>query len=194
MSILYNENSKLISVENPEENTEIFNINVAQINSLTKSLISESNNQFTPQPNDNTTKLIKNLFDNGITKMKENKLSEALKNFNLAIDMATRNRHSYEAFALQLQELQFMLKHKIDLELVLNQPMNALQDLEMLMGTGLVTPDVFIRLTDSLLKLGQYNDAKVICERGLSLSPNETKLKALILQCNRLLAEYNGDL
>ena len=87
-----------------------------------------------------------------------------------------------------------MLKHKIDLELVLNKPMDALQDLEMLLGTGLATPDVFIRLTDSLLKLGQYKEAVVVCERGLSLSPNDTKLKALNLQCNRLLAEYNGDI
>ena len=45
--------------------------------------------------------------------------------------------------------------------------MDALQDLEMLLGTGLTTTDVFIRLTDCLIKLGQ---------------------------CNRLLAEYNGDI
>lgn len=194
MSILYNENSKLISAANPEETTELFAINVDQINSLSKSLIGESNANFTPQPNDNTTKLVKNLFESGITKMKEQKLNEALKNVTLAIEMARRSRNSYEAFALQLQELHFMLKHKIDLELVLNKPMDALQDIEMLTGTGVVTPDVFIRMTDCLLKLGQFNEAKAVCERGLSLSPNETKLKALILQCNRLLAEYNGDI
>lgn len=194
MSILYNENSKLISLSDSEETNEVLSINVNQINSLTKSLIGESNNNFTPKPNDNTTKLIKNLFDSGITKMKQQKLNEALKNVSLAIEMSRRSRNSYEAFALQLQELQFMLKHKIDLELVLNKPMDALQDLEMLLGTGLATPDVFIRLTDSLLKLGQYKEAVVVCERGLSLSPNDTKLKALNLQCNRLLAEYNGDI
>lgn len=194
MSILYNENSKLISEANPDESTEIFSINVSQINSLTKSIIAESNPNFTPKPNDTTTGMIQKLFQTGIAKMKEQKLNEALKSITLAIEMATRKRSPYEAFALQLQELQFMLKHKIDLELVLNKPMDALQDLEMLMGTGLVTSDVFIRLTDALLKLGQYNEATVVCERGLSLNPNETKLKALILQCKRMLAEYNGDI
>lgn len=194
MSILYNENSKLISLSDLKKTNESFSINVDQINSLTKSLIGESNNNFTPKPNDNTTKLIKNLFDSGLTKMKQQKLNEALKNVSLAIEMSRRSRNSYEAFALQLQELQFMLKHKIDLELILNKPMDALQDLELLLGIGLTTPDVFIRLTDSLLKLGQYKEAVVVCERGLSFSPNETKLKALNLQCNRLLAEYNGDI
>ncbi|CAL9732898.1 translocation protein Sec72p [Monosporozyma unispora] len=194
MSILYNENSKMISVAQPDEATEIFAINVAQINKLSKSIIAESNPNFTPKPNDNTTAMIQKMFQTGITKMKEQKLNDALKSISLAIEMATRNRSPYEAFALQLQELQFMLKHKIDLELVLGKPMDALQDLEMLMGTGLATPDVFIRLTDALLKLGQFNEATAVCERGLSLSPNETKLKALILQCNRLLAEYNGDI
>ncbi|KAK5781218.1 Sec63 complex subunit SEC72 PWA37_002152 [Arxiozyma heterogenica] len=194
MSILYNENSKLISLSDSEETNEPFSINVDQINSLTKSLIGESNNNFTPKPNDNTTKLIKNLFDSGLAKMKQQKLKEALKNVSLAIEMSRRSRNSYEAFALQLQELQFMLKHKIDLELILNKPIDALQDLELLLGIGLTTSDVFIRLTDSLLKLGQYKEAVVVCERGLSFSPNETKLKALNLQCNRLLAEYNGDI
>lgn len=184
----------MISVAQPDEATEIFAINVAQINKLSKSIIAESNPNFTPKPNDNTTAMIQKMFQTGITKMKEQKLNDALKSISLAIEMATRNRSPYEAFALQLQELQFMLKHKIDLELVLGKPMDALQDLEMLMGTGLATPDVFIRLTDALLKLGQFNEATAVCERGLSLSPNETKLKALILQCNRLLAEYNGDI
>lgn len=72
--------------------------------------------------------------------------------------------------------------------------MDALQDLEMLLGTGLTAADVFIRLTDCLIKLGQCKEAMVVCERRLSLSPNETKLKALKLECNRLLAEYNGDI
>lgn len=72
--------------------------------------------------------------------------------------------------------------------------MDALQDLEMLLGTGLTAADVFIRLTDWLIKLGQCKEAMVVCERRLSLSPNETKLKALKLECNRLLAECNGDI
>ena len=95
MSILYNENSKLISLSDSEETNEVLSINVNQINSLTKSLIGESNNNFTPKPNDNTTKLIKNLFDSGITKMKQQKLNEALKNVSLAIEMSRRSRNSY---------------------------------------------------------------------------------------------------
>lgn len=195
MALEYNANSKQFTLDDKEPNfftEDTTQINLSQINSLSKSIISESNPNFTPQPNENTTKLIKNLFEGGISKMKQNNLVDALKNVSLAIDMSTKNRNCYESFGVQLQELHFMIKHKIDLELTLGKYLDALQDLDILIGTGVVSPDVFIRKTDALLKLEQFNEAKVTAERGLSLAPNDTKLKAINMECQRRLSEYNG--
>ncbi|QLG74343.1 hypothetical protein HG535_0G02270 [Zygotorulaspora mrakii] len=169
-------------------------INIAQINALTQSLVAESNPNFTPQPHDDSTKLIKNLFESGLKNAKQNRLPEALKNITLAIEMAQRKRAPWEAFAVQLQEMQFMLRHKIDLSLVQGKYLDALQDLDMLLNTGLVQPEIMIRKTDALLKLGQLDQARIDCERGLSLQPQNVKLKALMLECTRRLANYNGDI
>lgn len=195
MSLDYNVNSKQFTLDKKEPDftsEDIIQINLAQINSLSKSIISESNPNFTPQPNEHTSKLIKNLFESGMSKMKQNNLNDALKNVSLAIEMSIKSRNCYESFAVQLQELHFMLKHKIDLELTLGKYLDALQGLDILIGTGVVSADVFIRRTDALLKLEQFNEAKVTVERGLSLAPNDTKLKAINLECQRKLNEYNG--
>lgn len=190
--ILYDANSKRLKCL--DETDENLQINVDQVNSLTAALIPETNPNFTPQPHEDISKLVKNLFDSGLKNAKQNKFPEALKNVSLAIEMAQRKRAPWEAFAVQLQELQFMLRHKIDLLLVLGKYLDALQDLDMLLNTGLVQPEVFIRKTDALLKLGRLDQARIECERGLSLQPQNTKLKALHLECSRRLAEFNGDL
>lgn len=190
--ILYDVNSK--KLKSLDESNENLQINIDQVNALTSALISETNPNFTPQPHEDISKLIKNLFDSGLKNAKQNKFPEALKNVSLAIEMSQRKRAPWEAFAVQLQELQFMLRHKIDLLLALGKYLDALQDLDMLLNTGLVQPEVFTRKADALLKLGQLDQARIECERGLSLQPTNVKLKALNLECTRRLAEFNGDL
>ncbi|SMN21250.1 similar to Saccharomyces cerevisiae YLR292C SEC72 Non-essential subunit of Sec63 complex (Sec63p, Sec62p, Sec66p and Sec72p) [Maudiozyma saulgeensis] len=191
-TILYNQNSKLIKCEDSDL-TETREISINQINKLSAAIIAESNPNFTPQPNDEHSKMIKSLFESGLAMLKQKKMPEALKNIALAVDMAQRGRAPYEAFGIQLQEIQFMLRHKIDLSLITGRYLDALQDIEFLMNTGMNQADVYIRKSDALLKLSQFDEAKICCERGLSLHPNETKLKALMLEINRRLAEYNGD-
>ncbi|EDO18197.1 hypothetical protein Kpol_543p27 [Vanderwaltozyma polyspora DSM 70294] len=192
----YNGNSKQLSIEIDKkyELTDARSINVNQINKLTTAIIGESNPNFTPKPNDNLSKMIRNMFETGIKNMKQNKMQEALKNLTLAIEMSQRKRAPYEAFQIQLQDVQFMLRQKIDLELILGKNLEALQDLEMLLNTGLLDPEIFLRKTDAYLKLKQYNLARVDCERGLSLFPTNPKLKVMLNECNRRLAEYNGDI
>lgn len=200
MSLLYNENSKKLSL--PEErieaakaagSLEALEINLEQVNKLAAGIIGESNPNFTPQPNDERSKMIKSMFESGLAQLKQQKLVEALKNITLAVELAQRSRMPYEAFAIQLQEIQFMMRHKIDLSLLTGRFLDALQDIEFLMNTGMAQSDVFIRKADALLKLRQYQDAAVCCERGLSLFPKETKLKALMHEIKRNLAEFNGE-
>ncbi|SCW00600.1 LAFE_0C07778g1_1 [Lachancea fermentati] len=191
MSLVYDVNTKQIQL--PEASDDMA-MNIAQINKLTQDLIAESNPNFTPKPRDDSTAMIKKLFENGLKQTKQQHFPEALKSISLAIEMAQRKRTPWEAFAIQLQELQFMVKNRIDLCLIQGKFMDALQDIELLQNTGVNTSDVFIRKTDALIKLKQYELAKVECERGLSLDPTNVKLKALLLENTRKLAEYNGDI
>lgn len=201
MSLLYNENSKKlalpedrIAAAEASDSLEALEINLAQINKLAAAVIAESNPNFTPQPNDEHSKLIKSMFESGLAQLKQQKMPEALKNITLAVELAQRSRAPYEAFGIQLQEIQFMMRHKIDLSLLTGRYLDALQDIEFLMNTGMAQSDVFIRKADALLKLRQFDEACICCERGLSLHPNETKLKALMHEIKRNLAEYNGEI
>lgn len=190
--VAYDANSKKLS--SVGEASEGLQTNLKQVNSLTSALIAETNPNFTPAPHEDISKLIKNLFDSGLKNAQQNKFPEALKNVSLAIEMAQRKRAPWEAFAVQLKELQFMLRHKIDIQLVLGRYLEALQDLDVLLNTGLAQPEVFIRKADALLKLGQLDQARIECERGLSLQPQNAKLKALSMECTRKLAEFNGEI
>ena len=192
-ALRYNPNNKLIN-DDSDSLTESRENSIMQINKLSTAIISESNPNFTPQPNDEHSKMIKSLFESGLAMLKQKKMPDALKNITLAIDMAQRSRAPYEAFGIQLQEIQFMLRHKIDLSLLTGRFLDALQDIEFLMNTGMAQSDVYIRKSDALLKLSQFEQAKICCERGLALHPNEVKLKALYLEINRRLADYNGDI
>ncbi|SCV00638.1 LAMI_0G06370g1_1 [Lachancea mirantina] len=190
MSLTYDANSKLLALEDASFD-ELMNL--SQINKLTQNLVGESNPNFTPQPRETSTVMIKKLFETGLQQTKQHKFPEALKSISLALEMSQRKRAPWEAFAVQLQEVQFMLKNRVDLCLVQGRFVDALQDLEFLQNTGLTTSDVFIRKTDALIKLQQFELAKVECERGLSLDPSNVKLKALHMESTRRLAEYNGD-
>lgn len=188
---MYNENSKKISLETENESIQT---NVAQINHLTQSLIGITKPILTPEPNDDSTKLIKNLFENAIQNIQKRKMAEALKSTTLAIEMAQRKRAPWEAFAVQLQELQFMTRQKIDLALTQKKYVEALQDIEFMLNTAFINSDMFVRKCDALINLGQLEEARVTCERGLSMQPNETKLKAMMFEITRRLADYNGDI
>ncbi|SCU85681.1 LANO_0C04984g1_1 [Lachancea nothofagi CBS 11611] len=190
-SLNYNSNSKLLEVPGCSEDVEM---NIQQINKLTQDLVAENNPNFTPQPHDDSTSMIKKLFESGLKNLQQQKMAEALKSINLAIEMAQRKRAPWEAFAVQLQELQFMLKNRVDLSLIQGKFMDGLQDLDFLQNTGLNSSDVFIRKTDALMKLKQYELARSEVERGLSLDPTNIKLKSLHIENSRRLAEYNGDI
>ncbi|KOG97977.1 Sec63 complex subunit SEC72 [Saccharomyces eubayanus] len=192
VTLEYNTNSKQISASGADV-TQSTETNIDQINVLTTSLIGETNPNFTPQPNEALSKMIKGLFESGMKNLQQKKLNEALKNVSLAIEMAQRKRAPWEAFAIQLPELHFMLRSKIDLSLVLGKYLEALQDLDFLLGTGLIQPDVFVRKADCLLKLGQWEEARATLERGLAFVPDDMKLRALLIETARNLAEYNGE-
>ncbi|KAL3230058.1 Translocation protein SEC72 [Nakaseomyces bracarensis] len=191
MALVYNENSKKISSEIENESIQT---NIVQINHLTQSLVGVTKPILTPEPNNESTKMIKNLFENAIQNIQKRKFPEALKSTTLAIEMAQRKRAPWEAFAVQLQELQFMTRQKIDLALSQKKYVEALQDIDFMLNTAFINSDMFIRKCDALINLGQLEEARVTCERGLSMQPNETKLKAMMYDITRRLAEYNGDI
>lgn len=190
----YDPNSKHITLPNDPLTSQDRTINLNQINKLTSCLVAESNQNFQPQPNNETTKMIKNMFQASMQQAQNKNLTDALKKVNLSVDMRNKARKPWEPFAFQLQELQMMLRNRTDLELVSQRNLDAWQDLEMLLNCGLVVPDVFLRLTDCLLKLNLIELAKSYCERGLSMDPKNAKLVLLQRECERKILEMDGDL
>lgn len=194
----YNSNSKQLSLDDDvsadEYKASALEANVRQINRLTQALVAESNPNFTPQPTQEATNMIKKMFEAAMQHLQKQRPQDALRGVDLALDMRSKARHPWEAFAFQLQELQMMLRNKTDLELATGRLMDALQDLEMLQGCGMIVADVFVRTADVLLKMSRYEEAKAAAERGLSLEPDHMKLKALHLESVRKLADYNGDI
>lgn len=192
----YDSNTKKLSIANKDD-TEVgknFQTNLKQINKLTQSLISESNPNFTPQPLQESTNMVKKLYESGVQQGQKQRFQEALRTICLSLDMREKAHHPWEAFSFQLQELQMILRTKIDFEMVLGQYLDGLQDLDLLLNCGVFIPELFIKMTEVLLKLHLYDDAKSICERGLSLNNGNLRLKALLLETNRKLAEFNGDM
>ncbi|KAH3903255.1 uncharacterized protein SCODWIG_03026 [Saccharomycodes ludwigii] len=197
----YNPNSKQIKLTSDikdiygtnTDNTAL-EININQINELSNSLIHSTLalGKITPEPNAKSTTLIKGMFSKSIEALQKKKYEDALKFVTLSIDMMLKARSYYEAFAIQMQELQFMMKHKVDLTLALYSQKYAknnttaesssttddgqdmlilcLQDLEMLCSLGLLAdPQISLRKTDVYMKLGEFIKAKAEAERGLAL-------------------------
>ena len=97
VTLEYNANSKLITASDAVValSTET---NIDQINVLTTSLIGETNPNFTPQPNEALSKMIKGLFESGMKNLQQKKLNEALKNVSLAIEMAQKKKSALGSF------------------------------------------------------------------------------------------------
>ena len=62
-SLSYDANSKLLDFPGASEDVSM---NIGQINKLTQDLVSETNANFTPQPHEDSTLMIKKLFENGL--------------------------------------------------------------------------------------------------------------------------------
>ncbi|AMD22892.1 HHR123Cp [Eremothecium sinecaudum] len=192
----YDKNSNKLSFtdEVAETASKDLKVNLKQVNRLTESLIAESNPNFTPQPSPEAANMVKKLYEASLQQAQKQKLQEALRNINLSLEMRSKAHHPWEAFAFQLQELQMILRSITDFEISAERYIDALQHLEMLLSCGLVIPDLFIRMTEVLLKLRRYEEAKAACERGLALDSSNLRLKALLLESNRMLADYNGEI
>ncbi|CAH01279.1 Sec63 complex subunit SEC72 [Kluyveromyces lactis] len=190
--IQYDSNNKQLSIDNDSNTDRLTNLN--QINKLTTALVPETNPNFQPQPNNETTNMVKNMFQSGMQQAQNKNIPDALRKVDLAVDMRNKARKPWEPFSFQLQELHMMLRNRTDLELVSQRNLDAWQDLEMLLNCGMVVPEVFIRLTDCLLKLNLVELARPYCERGLSLDPKNGPLLALFQACEKKMLEIEGDL
>lgn len=189
----YDTNTKKLSLKDDADSNQDRINNLNQINRLTTALVAENNPNFQLQPSNETTNMIKNMFQAGMQQAQKKNLPDALKKVDLALQMRNKARKPWEPFAFQLQELQMMLRNRTDLELVSQRNLDAWQDLEMLLSCGLIVPEVFLRLTDCLLKLNLVELAKPCCERGLSLDPSNAQLITLYKDCERRLLELDGD-
>jgi len=194
LPIIYDPVSKVISVEESSKNDTDLQEEVDQLNRLVKDLVS-SNQEVpeSPEPSKQLAPLIKKLVTSGIEALKKKKFPEAIKQLSLAIEMASR-RSRWEAFAIQLQELNSILMARCDAYIMNKQWAEAYNDADMLLGTQVNTPDNFLRRAVSSFNLGRLQQAKVDLERGLCFAEGDPRLKQQLDVVMRAIAVENGDL
>ena len=87
----YDSNRKQLTLHD-ESNPDILT-NLNQINKLTTALVSETNPNFQPQPDNETTNMVKNMFQSGMKQAQNKNIPDALKKVGLAIDMRNKARN-----------------------------------------------------------------------------------------------------
>lgn len=194
LPIIYDPVSKVISLEETATEDKELQEEVDQLNRLAKDLISTNSDvPESPEPSKQLSPLIKKLVVSGVEAIKKKKFPEAIKQLSLAIEMASR-RTRWEAFAVQLQELNSILTVRCDAYIMSKQWAEAYNDADMLLGTQVTTPENFLRRAVASFNLGRLHQAKIDLERGLCFAENDARLKEQLNAVNRAIAIENGDL
>lgn len=194
LPIIYDPVSKVISLEESGKSDTELQEEIEQLNRLAKDLISTTSEvPESAEPSKQLSPLIKKLVTSGVEALKKRKFPEAIKQLSLAIEMASR-RARWEAFAVQLQELNSILMVRCDAYIMNKQWADAYNDADLLLGTQVNTPDNFLRRAVSSFNLGRLQQAKSDLERGLCFAENDARLKEQLNVVNRAIAVENGDL
>lgn len=194
LPIIYDPVSKLVSIEETAAEDKELQEEIDQLNRLAKDLIS-TNSEIpeSPEPSKQLSPMIKKLVTSGVEALKKRKFPEAIKQLSLAIEMASR-RSRWEAFAVQLQELNSILTVRCDAYIMNKQWAEAYNDVDMLLGTQVTTPENFLRRSVAAFNLGRLHQAKVDLERGLCFAENDPRLKEQLNNVNKAIAMECGDL
>ena len=142
--------------------------------------------------NKDLSKLVKKLYEGGVAAFKQNKFEEAVKQFTVGIQMIAR-RHKFESFQGTLQELSMFLMSRTDAYLKVHNYLGAFNDVDMLIGMQVCTPDNFLRRGVSNFFLGNYEAARADYQRGLAFAPNHPRLEEELEVCLDKILEENGD-
>lgn len=194
LPIIYDPVSKLVSIEETAAEDKELQEEIDQLNRLAKDLIS-TNSEIpeSPEPSKQLSPMIKKLVTSGVEALKKRKFPEAIKQLSLAIEMASR-RSRWEAFAVQLQELNSILAVRCDAYIMNKQWAEAYNDVDMLLGTQVTTPENFLRRSVAAFNLGRLQQAKVDLERGLCFAENDPRLREQLNNVNKAIAMECGDL
>ena len=197
IELLYDKASKNVSLD--KEDAEAFpevNLEVDQLNILVSDYISNGADvPPVPTPanfNQNISKMVKKLYEGGVKSFKKKKYTDAVKQFNIGIEMILR-RHKFESFQGTLQELSLFLVSRADSYLSEENYLKAFNDADLLLTLQLNDPDNFLRRGVANFFLGNYEDAKADYERGLTFDATNERLKTELEVCKRRLLEENGD-
>ena len=179
MSLVYDANTKLIS------SNVYTTISIDQINTLTRNLVENGQQsllKITPEPNAKSTGLIKSMFEKSVTSLTKNKnIEESYKYAKLAVEMAVKSRSLIESFQVQMQELQFILKHKVDVILALYQK-NYSKTSDLMVNGKKLTKIEFIKTPESqLLLVEALQDIEMLFNTGMIADPNLSLRKCDVL-------------
>lgn len=171
-------------------------IEIDQLNILTSEVIG-CGAEVPPQPsaqnfNQDTSKMVKKLYEGGVQAFKVGKFEEAVKQFSIGIEMISR-RYKFESFQFTLQELGLFLMSRADAYLKTMEPLKAFNDADMLIGMMITSPDNFLRRGVANYFLGNYELARADYQRGLAFDPNNQRLLTELEVCLDKILEENGD-
>lgn len=197
VEILYDKASKNLSLgKEDEESFPDLKLEVDQLNVLVSDYISNGA-EVPPVPtpsnfNQNISKMVKKLYEGGVKSFKKKRYNEAVKQFNIGIEMILR-RHKFEAFQGTILELSLFLVSRADSYLSDRRYLKAYNDADLLLTLQLNTPDNFLRRGVANFFLGNYEAAKADYERGLTFDASNERLKVELDVCKNKILEENGD-
>lgn len=196
-SIAYDPNNKKISIPEATSGFEPKLVTeVNQLNTLVNEIIANGSDVPPVATVDNfnkdVSKMVKKLYEGGVAAFKQNKFTDSVKQFTIGIEMICR-RHKFESFQGTLQELSMFLMSRTDANLKAKNYLAAFNDVDMLLGMQVSTPDNFLRRGVANYFLGNYELARADYQRGLSFAPHHARLEEELEICLDKILEENGD-
>lgn len=195
-AVTYEPKDKTVLVQPNTTASPKLETDVAQLNTLITEII--ANGADVPPVasienfNKDLSKLIKKLYEGGVAAFKQNKFDDSVKQFTVGIEMIAR-RHKFEAFQGTLQELSMFLMSRTDANLKEKHYLAAYNDVDMLIGMQVCTPDNFLRRGVANFFLGNYEAARADYQRGLAFAPEHPRLEEELEICLDKILEENGD-
>ncbi|GEQ72629.1 hypothetical protein JCM33374_g6316 [Metschnikowia sp. JCM 33374] len=182
--------------QKPEPSVPQLDLEIEQMNTLIAELVGITA-QVPPVPsvetfNKDMSKMIKKLYEGGVSSFKQGKFIESAKQFSIAIEVVNR-RNKYEPFQGTLQELSLLLMSRADAYLKCKEYLKAFNDADMLLNLMMCTPDNFLRRGVANYFLGNYEDARADYQRGLAFDEKNERLVKELEICLDKILEENGD-
>lgn len=188
MSVVYAE--KKVSTTEPA-----WEYDAAQLTALIAELEAVGGTPPVPGPetfNKQLLAMIRKMYESGAKQFQSDKIPEALRLFEVGLEMAVR-RARFEPFRILVADMSMFLMLRADLNLKAQNYLAAFNDADLLVAFTPSVPDNHLRRGVANYFLGNFEAARVDYQRGLAFDPTNARLKAELEVVERRLLEENGE-